>query len=404
MSLPRTGLVNGRIQRAGPDMHEQYCNSERRRLNNIDFDRRFMELTRSARAANISFYPIGVWNPNPVLPVEMLARGVRPPLQPPAALVDSLVSLAKDTGGFLVPPMGDVSSGLSRIAGDVGTHYLLGYYTTNTKWDGKLRSIRVQLKRTGAEIRARKDYRAPTAEDIATLSAPRKPGERIVAAPVATALSVLSAARPSAQFFAYGAMAGKILYVTLETPAIAVEAGRWKDGASVDVIAEAADGTSVGLAHGRLGANGRASLQVPLDGSAAPASVFVRVRAEGESITQRTQVGADRGVLVGDALAFRSSGRGLAIPVASFVFARDERLRLEWPVLGAVDRFEARFLDRYGLPLKFRVAVDDQPVLGARRLVATLSLSSLGRGDYVIELAASAGAQTERHYLAVRVN
>jgi hypothetical protein len=67
MSLPRTGLVNGRIQRAGPDMHETYCRQERKRLNDIDFDRRFGELTQSARAANVSFYPVSVWNPYPVI-------------------------------------------------------------------------------------------------------------------------------------------------------------------------------------------------------------------------------------------------------------------------------------------------------------------------------------------------
>jgi VWFA-related protein len=404
MSLPRTGLVNGRITRMGPDMHEQYCNRERARLKSINFEQRFGELTRAARGANVSFYPVSIWNPNPAVPPELLARGFRAPARPPAQLVDSMIDLAKDTSGFLVPPMGDVSAGLAKIAGDVGTHYVLGYYTTNTKWDGKLRSIRVRLKRTGVEIRARREYRAPTLEDIAGLSAPRKPGEKIVAAPVATALATLSAVRPSAQFFAYGALAGKTLYVTIDTPAIAVQAGRWKDGAAIDVIAEAADGATLGLARGRMAANGRASLQVPLDGSATPKNMFIRVRAEGESITQRVQVGLDKSVLVGDPLAFRSSGRGLAIPVASFVFARDERLRLEWPVLGPVDGFAARLLDRYGLPLNFKIAVEDQPVLNARRLIANLSLTSLGRGDYVIELTASAGQQSEPHYVAFRIN
>src|SRR5262245_49191233 len=231
MSMPRTGLVNGRIQRAGPDMHEQYCNRERARLKAINFEQRFTELTRSARGANVSFYPVSIWNPNPVLPPELRARGITVPTRPPAQLVDSMVSLAKDTSGFLVPPLGDLSQGLARIAGDVGTHYLLGYYTTNTKWDGKLRSIRVRLKRTGAEIRARREYRAPTLDDIAGLSAPRRPGEKIVAAPVAAALATLSAFRPSAQFMAYGAIAGRTLYVTIETPAIAVQAGRWNEGA-----------------------------------------------------------------------------------------------------------------------------------------------------------------------------
>jgi VWFA-related protein len=414
MSLPRTGLVNGKIQRIGPDMHQVYCEREKNRLNLIDFDRRFSDLTKEARASNISFYPIAIWNPTPVTATEIFMRGAPRDAAPPAGFrmpvrtsprfAETLFDLAKATSGFAVPPMGNVTEGLSRIAGDVGSHYMLGYYTNNTKWDGKLRSIRVRLKRTGTEIRARRDYRAPTPDDIAGLAATAKPGGKIVPAPVAGALSVLSAVRPSAQFYAYGAIAGKTMYVTIETPALAVQNGRWKDGAAVDVIAEAPGGDSIGMARGRLAANGRASLQVPIDGTTPPTHMFVRVRAEGESVTQRIAVGADRSILVGDPLAFRSSARGLAIPAASFVFARDEKVRLEWPVLGAVDRYEARLLDRYGLPLKFKIAVEDQPVIGARRLIATLVLTSLGRGDYVVELTAAAGDEKESHYVAIRIN
>jgi VWFA-related protein len=404
MSLPRTSLVNGRIQRAGPDMHETFCRQERQRLKDIDFDRRFAELTRSARAANISFYPIGIWNPHPVLPAELVAQGFRWPERPPAPLVESMLTLAKETDGFAVPPLGDVGAGLKRIAADVGTHYLLGYYTNNTKWDGKIRSIRVRLKRTGTDIRARSEYRAPTADEITGLAAPAKAGGHIVAAPVAAALSVLSAVRPSAQFIAYGALAGRTMYVTIETPQIAVDVGRWKDGAGLDVIAETTAGEAVATAHGRLASNGRASLQLPLDGPARPSNLLIRAHSEGESVTERVQVGLDPSALVGDPLGFRSSARGLAIPAASFVFAHDEKLRLEWPVLGAVDRYEARLLDRYGLPLKFRIAVEDQPVLGARRLVANVAFASLAHGDYVVELVAASGDTREAHYLAVRVN
>src|SRR5579872_2302956 len=60
LSLPKTTFVNGRIVRAGPDMHEQYCKSEAARLSNIDFDRRFSELTATARASNVSIYPVRV--------------------------------------------------------------------------------------------------------------------------------------------------------------------------------------------------------------------------------------------------------------------------------------------------------------------------------------------------------
>src|SRR4029453_2635267 len=120
------------------------------------------DLTKEARASNISFYPIAIWNPTPVSPVEMLVRRSPSGMAPPAGFqvpvrtsprfAETLFDLAKATSVFAVPPMGNVTQGLSRIAGDVGSHYMLGYYTNNTKWDGKLRSIRVRLKPTGTEI------------------------------------------------------------------------------------------------------------------------------------------------------------------------------------------------------------------------------------------------------------
>ena len=60
---------------------------------------------------------------------------------------------------------------------------MLGYYTTNTTWDGGLRSIKVRLRPkrpsarpgTGDTIRARRQYRAPTQEEIAAISASVRP-------------------------------------------------------------------------------------------------------------------------------------------------------------------------------------------------------------------------------------
>jgi VWFA-related protein len=411
VTLPQTSLVNGRIQRTGPDMHEQYCKQESRRLNQIDFNRRFEDLARSARGANVSFYPIVVPRLQPLLPQMMPGRGAQPDpnrLIPVTAYQktitpESLEQLAKDTNGFGVRYLNEMGSGLKRIASDAGSHYLLGYYTTNTKADGKLRAIRVRLKRTGAEIRARRDYRAPSNEEMTGLAAPKKPGEKIVPAPVGDALSVLSRMRPSAQFTAYGALAGNALTVVIEVPAIAVDAGRWNDGASIDVIAEAAGGETVGMGRGKLAANGRATIPVTLDGSKPPANMMVRLRAEGESLTERVRVGVNPTSLVGDPVAVRSGSRGLGIPVASFVFAHDERLKLDWPVLGPVEQLEARLLDRYGLPLAFKMPVEDQQG-SARHAIANITFSPLARGDYVVELTARAAGRSEVHYLALRVN
>ena len=398
IDLPRTSLVNGRIQRAGPDMHETYCRQERKRLNDIDFDRRFSDLTESARAANISFYPIGVWNPNVAVPAALAARGVQMPMRPPQEMVDSLLSLAKETLGFAVPPMGDVASGLKRISGDVGTHYLLGYYTTNTKWDGKVRTIRVRLKRTGSEIRARREYRAPTLEDLSGMSAASKAGGHIVAAPVATALSVLSAARPSAQFFAYGAVAGSTLYRDHR------DAGdRGRGGALEGRCVDRPDRRN----HRRRQRRHRprpARGQRPRLAAGAARRHRAAVEPAGARACRR-RVGHRAGP--GRSRSVRARRRSPGVPLErarAGDSGRVVRLRPRREDCGSNGRcsapstaIDARLLDRLRLPLSFASPSRTSRRAACRRLViSTLSFTSLGRGDYVVELTARSGDRRNR--------
>jgi VWFA-related protein len=71
-----------------------------------------------------------------------------------------LARLAHDTGGFLVEQSNDLSAAFRRIDEDNHFHYLLTYSPTNTNFDGKFRAISVKVRRAGAEVFARKGYRA----------------------------------------------------------------------------------------------------------------------------------------------------------------------------------------------------------------------------------------------------
>ena len=411
MLPPKMGLVNGRIQRLprASDMHDRACKAEGYRLADTDFSRRFGDLVSAARAANVSFYPITM--PSPMTPAPggppgfgMPGRGFRPPPQMANRVPTTLLDLAIDTGGHLVRGDGDVRTGLQRIVADTGPHYLLGYYTSNNKRDGKVRSIRVQLKKYGNVIQSRRFYRAPGGKENVDTSNRSRPGESIgPPAEIAAAFDMLSRLRSSTQFFTYGAVAGDAMTVVIEVPPAAVQAGRWAEGAALEVLAETGAGVVVGTARARLLANGRAVLRVPLDGTAPPTEVFVRLRADGESVVERTALAAGPSALVGDPQAFRSGPRGLAIPVARFEFARDERIKLDWPVRAPLERVEIRLIDRMGMPLRHSLTVDEQDGAGGRHLVSNVSLTALGRGDYVVELIATAAGVTERKLLAFRV-
>jgi VWFA-related protein len=401
----KIGLVNGKIQRVprATAMHDSFCSSERVRLAEQDFSRRYDALVTSARASNVAFYPVAI---PLLLPPRMPGgrAGFEFASMPRSSLLpDTLVGLAGGTDGFVVSADKDARGGLARVVNDAAPHYLLGYYTTNTKWDGRVRSIKITLKKTGAPIRGRRYYRAPTNKEIAKLSARRAAGLAGPPPEIAAALDPLSRLRRSTQFFTYGVVARQTLTVVVEVPSAAVQAGRWKNGAALDVLAETADGKTVATSRGQLTPNGRAVLRIPIAGPDRPATVSVRLRSEGESLVQRTEVEPRISLLVGDPLAYRSGPRGLAVPVALFEFEREERMKLDWPALAKLDRIDARMLDRNGHPLRYRVGIEQRDTADGPHLVSNLSLASLGRGDYVIELEVAAGAQVERKLIAFRI-
>jgi VWFA-related protein len=78
-----------------------------------------------------------------------------------------LARLSDHTGGFLVEGSNDLSSAFRRIDEDNQFHYLLTYAPTNDTLDGRFRAIRVKVRRPGAQVFARKGYRALRARPAA---------------------------------------------------------------------------------------------------------------------------------------------------------------------------------------------------------------------------------------------
>lgn len=71
-----------------------------------------------------------------------------------------LARLAEETGGFLVEGSNDLGAAFRRIDEDNRFHYLLTYAPSNTDFDGGFRRIQVKVRRPGAQVFARKGYRA----------------------------------------------------------------------------------------------------------------------------------------------------------------------------------------------------------------------------------------------------
>jgi VWFA-related protein len=245
--MPGVGIIKGRIgevtrgDRVGGRTKESFCAAEAMRLANLDFEERFRELLKSARQANVAFYPI---SPAGLQGVPFSERGGfdMSGYHAQTARADTLRSLASETDGIAIVDTNNLAGGMRRIADDLRAYYVLGYYTSNTTWDGRVRSIKVRLKPHRDTVRARRQYRAPTQAEIAALAAVLSPRPVVTPSAEDSALARLSTVRPSAQFWTYAALAGADLSVVLEIPADAAAGGRWPAGGVVQALVETADG------------------------------------------------------------------------------------------------------------------------------------------------------------------
>ncbi len=66
--------------------------------------------------------------------------------------------MAADTGGKLFAEDNDMTVGLEQARDDIGSYYILGYYSTNSKADGKYRTVAVKLTRADVAT-AKLDYK-----------------------------------------------------------------------------------------------------------------------------------------------------------------------------------------------------------------------------------------------------
>jgi hypothetical protein len=319
--------------------------------------------------------------------------------------------MAGNTDGIAVVDSNSLDLGMKRISDDLTSYYLLGYYSTNAKLDGRFRSLKVKVKQPGVDVRARRGYRAATAAEVTT-------ARRAADAPVPEATRAVNAAidrlgrvRPEARFrinAIAGAGAKPTIWVAGELQSAAV--GRPDDfaqGATADIQVTA--GSTSTTARVSVKPGERTFLTtVPMPaGAAGEISIRARLTATGGAIPVSDMLSVETASSGMQPLLFR---RGVTtgnrvLPAADLRFSRTERLRLELPVDGDAKAGSGRILDRTAQPMPLPVTIAERvdEATGQRWITADVVLAPLAGGDYAIEIAVVGAGKTQKVVSAIRV-
>ncbi len=409
--LGRLRVNPPRRDRAGGTGDLSVCDRERLHLANMDNEEYFRQLIDLANRGNASFYPV---DPRGLEAFEspLLPDGSKQPslAADRAQLRERLAvlrTLADGTDGMAVVDTNDLERGLRRMADDLSSYYLLGYYSSNPKLDGRYRRITVRVRKPGIDVRARRGYRAATADEVSAgrgaMSVPVPESARTAAAAIAT----LARIRPEAPFALHaipaGAAGGRVDTVWIAGQ-IQTSAREFAGGATValDLTGGAAATTSTQLKPGER----TFLIRVPVADTQGHIDVRARVTAEGAATSISESVRVEPRESSAPAMPFRRgpyTGNRLA-PAPDFLFSRTERLRLELPILPDAAPGAGRLLDRNGEELPVPVQISERTDAGGQRwLTADATLSALAAGDYLVEVAFSAGGSERKLLTAVRV-
>ncbi len=126
---------------------------------------------RVATQANVSIYsfdPTTLGSPGWVSPSIDGRGGPEAAMQQARAsesnsvrTFDGMRVLAQETGGFTVANVNNFEKALDRIVREHSAYYLIGYYSTNDKADGRVRKNAISLGRADVQVLYRPTYTAP---------------------------------------------------------------------------------------------------------------------------------------------------------------------------------------------------------------------------------------------------
>ena len=408
----------------------------------LDLDSRMRDVYKAANRSNTAFYAL---DPRGLTPYEFdISDGALGAVSPDsdrqmlASTQQTLRELSVETDGRAIMNRNSLGEGLAQIVRESSFYYLLGY-TTPSAADGKFHDIKVQVKRSGTTVRARKGYWAVTAAEVERLKAPRTPA---APKPVQQALASIATSVQAAKWVrtwigTERTESGKTR-VTLTWEPLPIQPGRRELAGRVSVLAADDKGSLVfrGRSPEAPTASGVATNgPTPGRGAApAPSSAPQRVSFEvppGKLELRLTIEAAAGGTLDNETLTidvpdltgarailstprvFRArtardiqmlNADATAVPVASREFSRNERLLIRFDAYGPGSEKlvpTAAVLARNGQKVA-DVSVTAAAAGGTHQI--DLGLNSMAAGEYVIEISVTDGAgQSDSELVPFRV-
>jgi VWFA-related protein len=324
--------------------------------------------------------------------------------------MSSLLAALADSTGAEPIVSNDMSASLKKIVAHASAFYLLGYSPKDAQLDGKFREIKVKVRQSGMEVRARNGYWAPRGSEVERARAIA--AAAALPSPIAQAFRELTPpnVRRAADFWIGLSPASEaaadvhIAWTPRQTPENRAAA------AAVSVTATLGGDT---LFEGRLAPEGAHFKAVPgtvtLD--------FIIHDATGEAIDREqrdlvvpslaeTTLALTTPVLsrARNALELRAMAEDAAPrPFAGREFSRSDRVLLRVQTYGSASAgaaVTAQLLGRRGNTLA------DLPIRPASHgggYVLDLPLTSLAAGDFVVAISARTTLDSVETYVPIRV-
>ena len=78
---------------------------------------------------------------------------------------DAMETIARDTGGRYFGNRNDLDQAIQSALSESSSYYMIGYYPSNKKWDGRFRNIKLQVDRASTQLHYRRGYFAVNPAD-----------------------------------------------------------------------------------------------------------------------------------------------------------------------------------------------------------------------------------------------